>query len=621
MIKTEAGEKMKKENPVEKKQDINKDGEYEAWEQARQEAIEMAQKFEPQEETPEMNMGGLMHDGIGVIIGIEEESGNEIPAGSKAEEVADDIPAMLSEGEYVVPADVVRWHGVKTFEEMRCEAKMGMGLMAQDGRIAEVDGEAYEHGHDDPEYDIEEKDKPEVEEHKVEVVEAAEGVSIQDGAENISAVDIATTPTLQAPWKGLRQSYYGYKTVYNPETKRYEFKPVDPETDEFVEEEEFDPDKATRFTPRKVVAQEVYGTPGVTDEEAAEMEEGETVEDTEEEDTTEETPTCPAGTVYDENLKACVPEMGTDGPADSSKGPSYGYTTEELDDALGGLYGEQYEKDLNATKVTNPIAKAVLPGLAIVAIEKVKEAAVRNEYLDKVRAGEHLSKSTLDPSVAEQYGIDVDPVDYSNWRENMSNGLTGSVAITEYEARNAVSSGNIQGTSFGSEAEAKAVAETGWGSDDVFAEIEKGFDMEAVTSTTAERAKAQQEKVAEEERQRIAAEQRAREAAAQRAREAEARRAAEQAELDRIQAEREAANQAAARTDKQKQMDIDSRTISEKIASGEGGGPSEGGAETGKAEAAAGSDYSSDPTGYSGSFNKGGYVAKKNTPRKTMIKY
>src|SRR5210317_215516 len=115
MIKTEAGEKMKEENPVDGIDTI--DGR----ELLRQELEKEGKKFG----MPEMNCGGLMGESMGVIIGIEEESGNEIPAGSMAKEVADDIPAMLSEGEYVVPADVVRWHGVKTFEELRCEAKMG----------------------------------------------------------------------------------------------------------------------------------------------------------------------------------------------------------------------------------------------------------------------------------------------------------------------------------------------------------------------------------------------------------------------------------------------------------------------------------------------------------------
>src|SRR6056300_1093931 len=130
MIKTEAGEKMKEENPIEGIDTI--DGQ----ELLRQELEKEGKKF-GMPETPEMNMGGLMGDGMGVIIGIEAESGNEISAGSKPEEVADDIPAMLSEGEYVVPAAVVRWHGVKTFEALRGEAKMGMGLLAQVGRIAE----------------------------------------------------------------------------------------------------------------------------------------------------------------------------------------------------------------------------------------------------------------------------------------------------------------------------------------------------------------------------------------------------------------------------------------------------------------------------------------------------
>ena len=62
-------------------------------------------------------------------------SGNDVPIGSMDQEVRDDIPAMLSEGEYVVPADVVRFHGVKLFEDLRDEAKIGMRRMEADGRI------------------------------------------------------------------------------------------------------------------------------------------------------------------------------------------------------------------------------------------------------------------------------------------------------------------------------------------------------------------------------------------------------------------------------------------------------------------------------------------------------
>jgi len=75
--------------------------------------------------------GGIADDGMSR----DPVSGNEIPSGSLAEEVRDDIPAQLSEGEYVVPADVVRFFGVKFFEDLRTKAKMGLQKMEQDGRI------------------------------------------------------------------------------------------------------------------------------------------------------------------------------------------------------------------------------------------------------------------------------------------------------------------------------------------------------------------------------------------------------------------------------------------------------------------------------------------------------
>ena len=78
-----------------------------------------------------MQEGGIMDDGMDV----DPVSGNEVPPGSLAEEVRDDIPAQLSEGEYVVPADVVRYYGVKFFEDLRDQAKMGLAEMEANGRI------------------------------------------------------------------------------------------------------------------------------------------------------------------------------------------------------------------------------------------------------------------------------------------------------------------------------------------------------------------------------------------------------------------------------------------------------------------------------------------------------
>ena len=72
---------------------------------------------------------------LGGDVEIDPVSGNEVPPGSLPEEVRDDIPAMLSEGEYVVPADVLRFYGVKFFEDLRAQAKIGLAEMEANGRI------------------------------------------------------------------------------------------------------------------------------------------------------------------------------------------------------------------------------------------------------------------------------------------------------------------------------------------------------------------------------------------------------------------------------------------------------------------------------------------------------
>ena len=86
---------------------------------------------ERQMEMAFMQEGGLRDDGMDR----DPVSGNEVPSGSLAEEVRDDIPAQLSEGEYVVPADVVRFFGIKFFEDLRMQAKMGLAQMEDAGRI------------------------------------------------------------------------------------------------------------------------------------------------------------------------------------------------------------------------------------------------------------------------------------------------------------------------------------------------------------------------------------------------------------------------------------------------------------------------------------------------------
>ena len=79
--------------------------------------------------------GGLNQEG-GMI---DAESGNEVPVGSTREEVRDDIPAKLSEGEFVMPADVVRYHGLDKMMALRDEAKMGLRKMDAMGQMGNSD--------------------------------------------------------------------------------------------------------------------------------------------------------------------------------------------------------------------------------------------------------------------------------------------------------------------------------------------------------------------------------------------------------------------------------------------------------------------------------------------------
>lgn len=76
-------------------------------------------------------LGGLKDEGGE----IDEESGNRVPIGGTKEGVRDDIPANVSEGEFIFPADVVRYHGLDKMMALRQEAKMGLKQMERMGQM------------------------------------------------------------------------------------------------------------------------------------------------------------------------------------------------------------------------------------------------------------------------------------------------------------------------------------------------------------------------------------------------------------------------------------------------------------------------------------------------------
>jgi len=442
-IETEAGLEMEEKNPnkpIPKKADINKDGEIEGWEKARHEAIQKTK------EKTEMAMGGMMgmmadpFAPFQVTVDIDEESGNEVPAGSKEEEVRDDIPAMLSEGEYVVPADVVRYHGLKTFEGLRCEAKHALGLMAMHDRISYVDDDTKE----PVDYDIEEKDLPKVEKAEVEVVEAADGTDVQP----------ATDPT----------TFYQLQYKTDPVTGQVRIVYVDPMTGQEVKEEEYEQERASRFAPQTVLQRE-----GLASQE-------EEVEEAVEEAEEEAQKPCPPGFVRSASTGACVPvDEGEGRDEEQPPGPGrYGMSEAGFELADGTMTRSTdaiYSRiDPEFSKYTQPMDLGPLgvlsPGLNAIAniANKVGKEVAEYNIAKTIRSGDYLG---ITPSTPE----------YGDWRNNMAEDLAASVAESEFEARDIVSGDrDLGGSSFASNAEAQAVAEHGAFSDEHFEAIEAGFD-------------------------------------------------------------------------------------------------------------------------------------------------
>jgi len=81
------------------------------------------------------DLGGLKDEG-----GTKDPvSGNDVPTGSLKEEVRDDIDAKLSPGEFVFPADVTRFLGLRFLMKLRDEAKAGLQRMEDMGQMGNSD--------------------------------------------------------------------------------------------------------------------------------------------------------------------------------------------------------------------------------------------------------------------------------------------------------------------------------------------------------------------------------------------------------------------------------------------------------------------------------------------------
>ena len=143
--------------------------------------------------------GGLKDEGNTV----DPVSGNDVPPGATQEEVRDDIPAQLSEGEFVFPADVVRFLGLNFLMELRQKAKAGLKRMEEMGQMGNSDEATLP---DDIPFTIDDLDmEDDLEYNEGGVVKAQTGTFVAPGA------GVTTMPSQfagqQLPSAGATPSY------------------------------------------------------------------------------------------------------------------------------------------------------------------------------------------------------------------------------------------------------------------------------------------------------------------------------------------------------------------------------------------------------------------------------
>ena len=172
-IRTKEGLEMAKKNfqMDPKKADLDKDGKLSEYEKTRGEAVQRAMA---EDELPEMAHGGM-------ACGCDHDDGlmaDPMAMGTTPSEIADDIPVMLSENEYVLPAHVVKWHGLKHIMDMQTEAEMGLMAMHDMGLLFEVDRETQESDSEGSE-DAEVSDEGDTEQKEEETIKTPEGNEIE----------------------------------------------------------------------------------------------------------------------------------------------------------------------------------------------------------------------------------------------------------------------------------------------------------------------------------------------------------------------------------------------------------------------------------------------------------
>lgn len=200
--------------------DKNADGMLSEFEKQQKQAEQIAKvdagevELDKADEAIGMACGGMMSSDYEV----DPVSGNEIPLGSNPENVRDDIDAKLSQDEYVLPAHVVKWHGLKHIQEMQMEAEAGLMGMAMEGLIQGYEEEASEteeyEAAETPEYEAAEDEAYETEEPgEYEMAEEDEGeietptVEVEDDLEDTEYEEVPEESSLPGLMKKKKYAF------------------------------------------------------------------------------------------------------------------------------------------------------------------------------------------------------------------------------------------------------------------------------------------------------------------------------------------------------------------------------------------------------------------------------
>jgi len=148
--------------------------------------------------------GGLEQDG-GTV---DPVSGNEVPVGSSQEEVRDDIPAQLSEGEFVFPADVVRFLGLEFLMNLRQRAKAGLKRMEEMGQMGNSEEATIP---DDVPFTIDDLDmEDDPQEMAQGGVMAANGIATVRGGQNLSNLNVDESAMRKSGFRRDPELYLPY---------------------------------------------------------------------------------------------------------------------------------------------------------------------------------------------------------------------------------------------------------------------------------------------------------------------------------------------------------------------------------------------------------------------------